>query len=96
MNRSFPDVLGPFQQLTPEDLKNIEDNENGACALHGTLFLDEDLGWCMVSGWGVECGLPIVYYSPVSPANTVKTIRLKNTMDKQFTDSTPALNVQVF
>jgi hypothetical protein len=71
-DQEFPDVSGPFQQLTPDDLKGIEDNENGACALHGTLFLDEDLGWCMVSGWGVECGLPIVYYSPISSTNTVK------------------------
>ncbi len=69
--QEFPDVLGLFQQLTPEDLRNIEDNENGACALHSTPFLDEELGWCMVSGWGVECGLPIVYYSPVSSTNTV-------------------------
>ena len=70
--QELPDALGPFQHLTPGDLNHIENDENGACALHGTLFLDEELGWCMVSGWGVECGLPIVYYSPVSSANTVK------------------------
>jgi hypothetical protein len=69
--QELPDALGPFQHLTPGDLNHIENDENGACALHGTLFLDEELGWCMVSGWGAECGLPIVYYLPVSSSNTV-------------------------
>ena len=61
----IPKLLGPLNEIPLEHLDGISNDEDGACFLQGTLFLDEDLGWCMISGWGVECGLPIVFYLPV-------------------------------
>jgi hypothetical protein len=58
--------LGELQDISAEITNEIEDNEQGACFLQGTLFYDEELEWCMVSGWGLECGLSIVFYSPVA------------------------------
>jgi hypothetical protein len=31
------------------------------------LFYDEDLTWCRITGWGTECGVPIIFYSPLTP-----------------------------
>ena len=61
----IPKLLGPLNEILLEHLDGISNDEDGACFLQGTLFLDEDLGWCMISGWGVECGSPIVFYLPV-------------------------------
>ena len=60
-----PDHLGTLDYVPSEHLDEIANDENGACFLQGTLFSDDELGWCMVSGWGVECGIPIVFYSSV-------------------------------
>jgi hypothetical protein len=60
-----PDHLGNLDYIPSEHLDEIANDENGACFLQGTLFSDDELGWCMVSGWGVECGIPIVFYSSV-------------------------------
>ncbi len=38
---------------------------NGHSTLHGTLFYDDELEWCRVTGWEVECGTTLVYYSPI-------------------------------
>jgi hypothetical protein len=59
-----PDHLGTLQKIAQQDVDNITNDESGACYLHGTVFLDDELGWCRISGWGVDCGLPIVYYAP--------------------------------
>jgi hypothetical protein len=50
-------------------MNEVSNDENGACFLQGTLFQDAELDWCMVSGWGVECGLPIVFYIPIGEIN---------------------------
>jgi hypothetical protein len=60
-----PGDLGILRELGCEDMDDIPDNEHGACYLHGTIFLEEELGWCRIYGWGVECGSTIVYYAPV-------------------------------
>ena len=59
-----PDHLGTLQKIAQQDVDNITNDESGACYLHGTVFLDDELGWCRINGWGVDCGLPIVYYAP--------------------------------
>jgi hypothetical protein len=61
----LPDHLGQLIQIDQESLKKMANDENGACSLHGTLFHDEELGWCVINGWGVECGVTIVYYAPI-------------------------------
>jgi hypothetical protein len=47
-----PAHLGKLQGIPNEHLKDLSNNELGACYLHGTLFFDEDLEWCMITGWG--------------------------------------------
>ncbi len=61
----LPRCFGDLKQMTSEQLDEVGNDENGACLLQGTLFQDAELDWCMVSGWGVECGLPIVFYIPI-------------------------------
>jgi hypothetical protein len=51
----LPDHLGQLMKVDQESLEEIENDENGACSLHGTLFHDDELGWCVINGWGVEC-----------------------------------------
>ena len=58
--------FGPIKLLLDEELDQIEHNETGACYLHGTLFYDDELDWCRVTGWGADCGTMLVYYAPVS------------------------------
>ena len=33
--------------------------------MQGIVFYDEDLTWCRISGWGIESGIPIVFYLPM-------------------------------
>jgi hypothetical protein len=61
----LPDYLGELEYMTFSDLEDIFDNEAGACKLQGTIFRDYDLNWCRINGWGMENGVPIVFYSPV-------------------------------
>jgi hypothetical protein len=61
-----PFHLGPLLEITDDLIHQIQINEEGASYLHGTIFYDDDLEWCKITGWGVECGTTLVYYSPVS------------------------------
>jgi len=70
---SVPEHLGALEDIGQHELDNIKNDEHGASSLHGALFLDEELGWCMVNGWGVESGIAIVYYSPVTSSTLVAT-----------------------
>jgi hypothetical protein len=63
---SPPKRLGTLKEIGQEDWDKIKDDESGACYLHGTVFLDDELGWCKINGWGVDYGITIVYYTPVS------------------------------
>jgi hypothetical protein len=47
----------------------VTDSEIGACYLQGILFHDDDLDWCRISGWGVENGIILIFYSPLSMTN---------------------------
>ena len=59
-------IIGPTEPLGDEQLANAEDNEYTACALVGLVFMDEELGWCIITNWGVDYGTNIVYYTPVT------------------------------
>ena len=75
--------FGPMKLLSDEDIEEIEDNESGACYLHGTLFYDDELDWCRVTGWGAECGTILIYYAPVTaidPASDEHHASLKDVL----------------
>jgi hypothetical protein len=61
-----PTHLGALSDLSDEQLKEVTDDELGACYLQGTLFFDDKLEWCLITGWGVECGSTIVFYVPLT------------------------------
>jgi hypothetical protein len=66
----LPDSVGIVEVISDEGLASIPINENGACMLQGTLFFDNDLQWCRINGWGVENGIPIVFYSAILMEDT--------------------------
>jgi hypothetical protein len=67
---NLPEWIGPYQDIEHNQLDGISNDEIGASFLQGTLFFDEELEWCMVSGWGVESGSQIVFYLPLAEINT--------------------------
>jgi hypothetical protein len=66
-----PDGLGEVVPLEKEIFQEITDDEVGASQLQGLLFYDEGLQWCRVNGWGVDHGIPLIYYSSVSSDDPV-------------------------
>ncbi len=48
----LPDYVGTTQAIDSEDMGRIENNEQGACELHGTLFHDDEIDW-----WRASSGL---------------------------------------
>jgi hypothetical protein len=66
----FPSVsllpdFGPIEDL-PGFLEFADDCEETAWELHGLIFNDNTLGWCKVTGWGVDLGVNMIYYAPVN------------------------------
>ena len=59
----LPD-FGPTEDL-PGLLEFAEDCEGTAWELQGVVFKDNILGWCKVTGWGVDLGVNMIYYAPV-------------------------------
>jgi hypothetical protein len=66
----MPDSLGPVESL-PEYLENLEDTEDAAWDLQGIIFPDEDLGWCIITGWGSDHGTNLIFYAPVDSQDPV-------------------------
>jgi hypothetical protein len=58
------------QEISMDTLEAIKDDECGASYLNGTLFEDHELGWCRITGWGVKCGIIVIFYSPMSGDDT--------------------------
>jgi hypothetical protein len=58
------DSLGPVEVL-PEYLERMEDTEEAAWDLQGVIFPDEELGWCIITGWGSDHGTNLIFYAPV-------------------------------
>jgi hypothetical protein len=65
----LPDHLGPTELVPDEQLKAAVDNEETACNLQGMVFYDDELGWCLVTNWGVDFGTNILFYAPVSSSD---------------------------
>jgi hypothetical protein len=65
----IPPALGEFGELdiiSKTVVDQITTDETGACSLLGLIFHDDELDWCRITGWGIESGTIIVFYSPVS------------------------------
>ena len=62
----LPPTLGEVDVITQDYLNAIQADEAGACCLQGILFYDDELTWCRITGWGSECGIPVIFYSPFS------------------------------
>ncbi len=56
-----PDV-GPVVSVALQDIQNAGNDEWAAWYLQGILFYEDELEWCRITGWGVECGIIIVHY----------------------------------
>lgn len=63
------DSLGPVETV-PEYLEHAEDNEETAWSIQGLIFHDDEKGWCIITGWGVDHGVNIVFYAPVDARDT--------------------------
>ncbi len=66
-----PSVSGEFELLSPTEVDRFSHDEHGACALQGILFHDAELEWCRITGWGLECSIVLIFYSPVDAVDTV-------------------------
>ena len=62
---TLPLDIGDVLAMSISEIEGVSVDENGAAYLQGVLFYDAELQWCRINGWGVECGIPIVHYSPV-------------------------------
>jgi hypothetical protein len=58
--------IGPTELIPYEQLGTATDDESSAWMLLGMLFLEDELGWCIVTDWGADFGTNIVYYVPVN------------------------------
>jgi hypothetical protein len=67
----LPSELGPVVPVSIQDIQNAGDGEWAAWYVQGILFYDEELEWCRIIGWGAECGVIIVHYSPVTALDNV-------------------------
>ena len=50
----------------PEYLEHAVDTEEAAWDIQGLVFDDKELGRCEVTDWGVDHGIKMIYYSPIS------------------------------
>ncbi len=71
------DSLGPVETL-PGYLAIAEDNEDTAWDFQGLIFYDDDLGHCIVTGWGVDHGTNIVFYTPCWSKDPAILLRTRN------------------
>ncbi len=61
---------GAMVNLPDQVLESAEDDEATACSVQGMVFHDEELGWCIVTNWGVD-GTNIIYYTSITSANPI-------------------------
>jgi hypothetical protein len=64
--------VGEVIPLTDVEIEEVTIDEHGARSIQGVLFYDSELDWCRINGWGVECGIPIVHYSPVGSSSPME------------------------
>jgi hypothetical protein len=61
--------LGDLDVLSMKEMDEFANDENGAHKIQGVVFYDIELGWCRVTGWGVECGTIIAFYVPLDASD---------------------------
>jgi hypothetical protein len=59
---------GPMECI-PGYIEHAADTEETAWDIQGMVFDDKEIGWCEVTGWGVDHGVKMIYYSPLSVAD---------------------------
>jgi hypothetical protein len=65
-SEGLPLQIGPVVSVSLQDIQNAGSDEWAAWYLQGIIFYDEELGWCRIIGWGVECGVIILHYTSVT------------------------------
>jgi hypothetical protein len=60
---------GPVECL-PGYLEHAADTDESAWDIQGMIFEDKEVGWCEVTGWAVDHGVRMIYYSPVAEAGS--------------------------
>ncbi len=58
--------VGEITALTHDEVEAVTSDEQGV------LLYDSELDWCRINGWGVECGRPIVHYSPMGSSSPME------------------------
>ena len=58
--------IGPTEPIPYEQFGTVSDDDSSAWLLLGMLFLEDELGWCIVTDWGADYGTNIVYYASVN------------------------------
>ena len=56
---------GPIECI-PGYLEHAADTDESAWDIQGMIFDDKEIGWCEVTGWAVDHGVRMIYYSPIS------------------------------
>ena len=54
-----------------DEIEKVGNVEWTAWSLQGALFHDPELEWCRVVGWGMECGIIIIHYSPIDKVGSI-------------------------
>ena len=64
--------LGKVEPVSLLDIESSGNDEWTAWCLQGVLFYDAELDWCRILGWGVECGIIILNYAPISASEPLQ------------------------
>ncbi len=63
--------IGAIVNLPYQVLESAGDDEATACTIQGMVFHEQELGWSIVTNWGVDYGTNIIYYTSVNSVNPV-------------------------
>jgi hypothetical protein len=70
-NDAPPPELGSVVPISLDEIEKVGNLEWTAWSLQGALFHDPELEWCRVVGWGMECGIIIIHYSPIDKVGSI-------------------------
>ncbi len=71
-NDAPPTEVGPVVPICLDEIEKVGNVEWTAWSLQGALFHDSELEWCIIVGWGMECGIIIMhYYSPIDAVGSI-------------------------
>ncbi len=58
---------GPVERLPGYvHLEHATDTDDSAWDIQGMIFEDKEVGWCEVTGWAVDHGVRMIFYSPLA------------------------------